>query len=96
MSKILEKTIESYFKKKAKSAGGLSFKWSSPSHRGVPDQILFINREVWFIEMKRPGGKLTALQEHVGKQILSYGQNYCVLSSKDDVDKFIEARKQND
>lgn len=88
---MLEKTVEKYLNKKVKEAGGLSFKWSSPSHRGVPDRIVFINSSVWFIELKRPGGKTTKLQDHIGEQIKQYTSNYCVISSKDEIDQFVSS-----
>lgn len=91
---MLEKAVEQHLNKKVKEAGGLSFKWSSPSHRGVPDRIVFLNRSVWFIELKRPGGKTTKLQDHIGEQIKRYTPNYCVLSSKDEIDQFINKLKR--
>ena len=50
---MLEKQIESKVVKKAKELGFLTYKFSSPSNRGVPDRI-FISPygEVFFIEFK--------------------------------------------
>jgi hypothetical protein len=60
---MLEKEVEKKCGDIAKRYGCLWLKWSSPSQRGVPDRILICpGGRVVFIEVKRPGGKLTALQ----------------------------------
>jgi hypothetical protein len=41
---------------------------------------------VWFIEVKAPDGKLTALQERFGKRMKELKQNYAVLYTKEEVD----------
>ena len=37
------------------------------------------NGTVWFIEVKAPDGKLTALQERFGRRMTELKQNYAVL-----------------
>ena len=91
---MLEKTVENYLRKRVKECGGLCFKWSSPSHRGVPDDIVFIYGEIWFVEVKRPGGRTTKLQDLVMNQIREYTPNVCVLSSKEEINRWIEDRQQ--
>lgn len=77
-----EKQIESKVVKKAKELGFLTYKFSSPSNRGVPDRI-FINPhgEVFFIEFKSAKGKLTKLQEKVIKDITIRDVDVFVVSS---------------
>lgn len=63
---MLEKDLERKVVAYAKSKGVLCFKFASPGNRGVPDRILIgPNGKVWFLELKRPGQKPTALQLHV-------------------------------
>lgn len=61
-STISESRIESVVCQHAKKLGWLVYKFTSPGHRGVPDRVFFRNGETVFIEFKRKGGKLTALQ----------------------------------
>jgi hypothetical protein len=67
---MLEKQIESKVVKKAKELGFLTYKFSSPSNRGVPDRIFISpHGEVFFIEFKSAKGKLSQLQKKVIKDI---------------------------
>ena len=67
---MLEKQMESKVVKKAKELGFLTYKFSSPSNRGVPDRIFISpHGKVFFIEFKSEKGKLTKLQEKVIKDI---------------------------
>jgi hypothetical protein len=71
---MLEKQIESKVVKKAKELGFLTYKFSSPSNRGVPDRIFISpHGEVFFIEFKSTKGKLSQLQNKIIKDIQLYG-----------------------
>lgn len=50
-----ENVIENHLVKRVKELGGLCWKFTSPSLRGVPDRIVILNQTVAFIEVKRPG-----------------------------------------
>lgn len=84
-----ENTIEQYLVKRVQSLGGHCFKWCSPMSNGVPDRIVFLNTQIWFVELKNESGKLSKLQQHIGTVIKAYTDNYTVLYSKADVDRFI-------
>ena len=87
----LEKVVESYLVKRVEALGGKAYKWTSPSNRGVCDRIVFVNNQIWFIELKRDHTcKLSKLQELFRDFILKYTDNYAVLSSKDEVDKWLK------
>jgi hypothetical protein len=91
-----EKTIEQYLIKQVKSVGGSCYKWSSPSQRGVPDRIAILGDNIYFIELKRPDGKLRALQEHFIKIMkIKHNIDVEVLSSKKEVDQFINEETRN-
>ena len=79
---MLEKQIESKIVKKAKELGFLTYKFSSPSNRGVPDRV-FINPfgRIFFMEFKSEKGKLTKLQEKVIKDIGEYGVGVFIINS---------------
>lgn len=60
----LESEIEGKLAKYAKSKGCLTYKFSSPANRGVPDRIFITPKGVViFMEIKAPGKKPTALQQ---------------------------------
>lgn len=93
---FLEKRIEGYLRAQVALNGGKCYKWQSPQNAGVPDRIVFIYKQVWFIELKRPGGELRKLQEIVGRAIKEHIDNYCVLSTLEEVDDFIKLVKEQD
>lgn len=90
-----EKSIEKYLKSEVKKAGGLSFKFSSPAHRGVPDQIILFPGDVYFVEVKAPNGKLSRLQEVCINDMTSLDAQVRVVYSKEDVDEFLRSYKDN-
>ena len=91
---MTEKEIEAYFVKRVKALGGIAYKFRSVTQRGVADRIACMpNGEAWFVELKKPGGRLSALQEIFAEEMIDRGQRYVVLWSKDMVDVWIEAIK---
>ena len=82
---MLEKQIESKVVKKAKELGFLTYKFSSPSNRGVPDRIFISpHGEVFFIEFKSEKGKLSQLQKKVIKDIEHYNVEVYVIDNVED------------
>jgi len=84
-----EKAIEKYLKSEVKKAGGLSYKFSSPAHRGVPDQIVLLYGVVHFVEVKTIGGRLSRLQEKCIADLLMETEHVHVVYSRKDVDEFL-------
>lgn len=68
-----ESELEQKLVRYAREKGILTFKFSSPSHRGVPDRVFMANGKVVFLELKRPGNVPTALQEHTMQKIRDAG-----------------------
>jgi len=87
---MLERDIERYLVTQVTKNGGYCFKWTSPQNKGVPDRVVLLNRQVWFIELKRPGLDLTDLQKHVKYKITKHTTNYKMINSKELVDAFIK------
>ena len=85
----MEKDIEAYLVRKVKERGGVAYKFTSPAHRGVADRVVCLPGQTWFVELKAPGGRLTALQTLFGREMERLGQNYTVLWSKEDVDEWL-------
>lgn len=89
----LENDIEKRLIKKVKDLGGLSFKFTSPSTKGVPDRIVIFNGQTHFVELKRPNGAPRALQLYWISEIKSQGVDALTLSTFDEVDEFVERLK---
>ena len=91
---MTEKEIEAYFVKRVKALGGYSYKFRSVTQRGVADRIACMpNGQTWFVEMKKPGGRLSPLQEVFAEQMETARQHYAVLWSKEGVDSWAERIK---
>ena len=87
---ILEKSVEKYLLKKTNEYGYLCYKFQSPANAGVCDRILISNTGiVFFIELKRPGGKLAKLQEKFIKDLKARGQTVHILYDKLEINKFL-------
>lgn len=80
---LLEKHLEKKIVNKAKQLGFLTYKFKSPSNRGVPDRI-FISKtgKVFFVEFKSKDGKLRKLQEVKRKELEANKQ--CVFVINDE------------
>jgi hypothetical protein len=85
-----EADIERYFVARVKSVGGTAYKFRSVNHRGVSDRIACMpNGEAWFVELKKPGGKLSPLQKMFADDMIRLWQRYCCLWSKSEVDVWL-------
>jgi hypothetical protein len=80
-----ESQIEAAACKWAKEQGWLMYKFTSPASRSVPDRICIGPRGVVFIEMKRPGGKLTAGQAREIEKLRKAGAEVHICYSVQDV-----------
>ena len=87
---MIESKIEKYLFEEIKKLGGMCLKWTSTNRRGVPDRIVFLNKQIWFVELKSTTGERNKLQVLFEKHLLPYTGNYKVINSKEQVDKFIE------
>jgi hypothetical protein len=87
---MLEKTVEKHLRKQVINCGGKCYKWSSPANKGVPDRVIFIFKQVWFIETKSPTGELSPLQKVVGNDITEHTDYYAVISTIEEVDRWIK------
>ena len=80
---MLERDIERIVTKHAKDNEFLSYKFTSPNNRGVPDRIYISpTGHTIFIEFKQKGKRLTKLQYYIFNKFESRG---CKLHVVDDV-----------
>lgn len=85
-----EKEVEKYFCWAVQRLGGITYKFRSPTQRGVTDRIACLPGGVtWFVELKAPNGTLSALQQIHAKNLQTLNQNYACLWSKNHVDTWM-------
>lgn len=85
---MLEKEIEKYFVWTVETLGGRTYKFKSPTQRGVADRIACMpNGDTWFVELKRPkGGRLAPLQQMFCDDVQKLNQKYALLTNKQEID----------
>lgn len=89
---IAEKTLEARLVSKVKASGGVAYKFTSPSHRGVPDRmVLMPGAHIIFVEMKSPGKRPTSLQQLEIDRLRMMGFRVLVIDSAEGVDEFINS-----
>ena len=87
-----ESEIENYFKWAVERAEGKTYKFTSPSHRGVADRIACMpSGKTYFVELKTKGGRLSELQKIFAADMAKLNQNYSCLWTKEQVDAFISS-----
>ena len=85
-----EAEIEKYFVWAVASIGGKTYKFKSPTKRGVSDRIACLpSGATWFVELKAPNGRLSALQEVFAEDITKLNQRYVCLWSKEQINDWI-------
>jgi len=92
-----EAQVEKYLHKCIEEFGGITRKWVSPQHSGVPDRILFHpNRCPFFIEVKR---KRKLPKPHQWREIMRLQKMGAVagyLAGVEEVDIFMKAYENNE
>ena len=87
---MTEAEIERYFVWAVRRAGGQTYKFKSPTQRGVADRIACMPwGATWFVEIKKPGGRISPLQQVFALEMQKLGQNYACLWSKEEIDAWI-------
>lgn len=91
-----EKKVEAYLKRRiVEFYSGVSYKFTSPSRRSVPDQICIIPFEliptgfIFFVECKSTGEKPTYAQEEEHEKLRDLGCLVYVADSKDSVEQVL-------
>ena len=88
---LLEKDIERKLRILVERHGGLCLKWVCPGWSGVPDRIVLLPRgRVVFVELKRPKGKLGALQKWWGHRLIDLGFQYWQMWDMDELELFVQ------
>lgn len=87
---MLEKDIEARLKRGVERAGGLCLKWVSPGCTGVMDRIVLLpGGRVIFVELKKPGGRLSERQKYMADVLRDLGLTVWCLWDAERVDSFL-------
>lgn len=85
-----EREIEEYLRLGVKRLGGIAFKFTSPGNAGVPDRLIVMpDNRIYFVELKRSGGKTSHLQNRQIGRLRDLGCSVSVIDSKEGVGKFL-------
>lgn len=92
--------VEAYLKKRVLEAGGMTRKWVSPGHVGVPDQIVIwtfggssrFTAEFDLIETKATNGVLKSHQVREHQRLRRLGCRVFTLYTKKQVDAYVKSR----
>lgn len=87
---IIEKDIENYLVSRVKKAGGLIYKFTSPSKRAVPDRLIIYRGRHVFVELKRPQGKARRDQLVEINRMERHGADVRLIDTKLKVDRLID------
>jgi hypothetical protein len=86
-----ESEIEKHFCWVVERAGGKSYKFTSPSRKGVVDRIACLpDGTTWFVELKAPKGRLSPLQKMFAEEMVLLNQRYACLWTKEQVDEWFK------
>jgi hypothetical protein len=81
---VLEKDLERKIVIKARKLGYLTYKFVSPSNRGVPDRIFISeNGKLFFVEFKSKKGKLSELQKLKISELRTRKQSVFVVNNEE-------------
>jgi hypothetical protein len=85
-----EKLIERKLREAVKAKGGKAYKFTSPSNSGVFDRIVLMpGKQIWFVETKTTGKKLTALQQLFKKDVELLGFETRVIDDQKTLNDFL-------
>lgn len=84
-----ESYIEAKVTANAKARGWLSYKWVSPSQRGVPDRLYFKDGNVVVVEFKAPKKKPTPYQLAIHRRLEAVGITVHVIDSIEKGDQLL-------
>jgi len=87
---LLERDLETYFTRQCKKLKLMTLKLHVRYARGWPDRIVVLpsGRTLW-VELKRPGGKTTPLQDKVHQELRNLDHSIYVLDSKEGIDSVL-------
>jgi len=88
---VLEKDIERKLRQMVEAHKGLCLKWVCPGWLGVPDRIILLpGGRIFFVELKRKGGRLSRMQLWWQEKLTNLGFPFVVIWNEEDLQHFKE------
>ena len=91
---MLESSVERRLMRAARLLGGRAFKILPWVQRGLPDRLVVVPGQVWFIETKAPKKKLASHQRRMRDFFLELGLNWATLDTPDKVEAWMWERHE--
>lgn len=89
--KVLESKVEEYFVKRLAGIGLECKKFIPDYDNGMPDRVVLLpERQVFWVELKTDGGKLSAIQKYQHKKLRDSGHEVRVVWTKQQADDLVE------
>lgn len=88
-----ERDVEAYLVRRVEAMGGWAPKFVPLHLTGFPDRIVILPGRVAFVEVKRPGGRLSPAQKINLGRLRALNVPALVVYSTEDVDKALEGFK---
>ena len=86
---IRENKVETYLDEQVTAIDGMTRKWVSPGHDGVPDRIVIHRGRVCFVEVKTTDGDRTVPQQREHKRLKDHGAEVTTVYGHNGVDLFV-------
>lgn len=86
---IKESSVQTSIKKYLKDNGWFVTKLISTSTAGIPDLMAIRNGQTIFVEVKRKGGKTSAIQDYRINELRQYGVKVFISDSLEDFKSLI-------
>jgi len=86
---MAESSLQAYFIKKVKEAGGKAYKVNCESERGFPDLIVCTIFGLKLVEMKSEKGRLSIHQKRLHDELDGHAISVSVLDSREAVGKWL-------
>lgn len=90
VTEIRERDVEAYLVRRVEALGGWAPKFVPLHLTGFPDRIVILPGRVGFIEVKRPGGRLTPAQKINLERLRALNVPALAVYSREDVDEALE------
>lgn len=84
-----ENRVERYLHEQVEAIGGTTRKWVSPGRDGVPDRIVIVEGNIFFVEVKTIDGELSKVQQREIDRLELHGAVCYVTRGNEGVDAFI-------
>tara|TARA_R110000787_G_C13443394_1_gene446734 strand:+ start:10794 stop:11090 length:297 start_codon:yes stop_codon:yes gene_type:complete len=88
---VRENKVETYLNDEVEKIGGITRKWVSPGRDGVPDRIVIISGQVYFVEVKTLDGDVSPVQHREINRLRAHGANARWVRGSTGVDNFIKS-----